>query len=389
MSSPFVKSERLQKLPPYLFAEIDRKKKAAIAAGRDVINLGVGDPDRPTPEPIIRSLQANVENPAYHQYALDQGAPELRRSIAEFCRCRYGLELDPEAEILPTIGSKEAIAHFPLAVLNPGDLALVPDPCYPVYLSASRFAGGEIYTMPLEARHGFLPDLDAIPAEIWRRARLLFLNYPNNPTGAAADLAFFEKVVDLARQHDVVIAQDAAYNEMYFDAPPPSLLQVPGAMDVAIEFHSLSKTFNMTGWRVGFAVGGAPIVAALGQVKANSDSGIFTAIQMAARTALDGYEVLTPPIRALYRERRDAFVGGLRRIGWDVAASDATFYVWIPCPAGVASIDLCGRLLEEADVVTTPGVGFGPSAEGYIRAALTVETPRLLEAVERIGRLKL
>ena len=385
--TPFVKAERLRKLPPYLFAEIDRKKKAALAAGRDVINLGVGDPDRPTPEPIVRSLQQHAANPAFHQYALDQGAPELRRAIAAFCKARYGLELDPESEILPLIGSKEGIAHFPLAVLNPGDVSLVPDPCYPVYRSSSLFAGAEPYTMPLVPDLGFRPDLDAIPAEVWRRARLLFLNYPNNPTGGTADLEFFRDVVGRAREHGVVVAQDAAYNEMYYEEAPPSLLQVPGAREVAVEFHSLSKTFNMTGWRVGFAIGGAPMIAALGQVKANTDSGIFTAIQWAAKTALEQYETLTPPIRALYRERRDAFVAGLRELGWDVPTPRATFYVWIPCPAGDSSTELCARLLDEADVVTTPGLGFGTTADGFIRAALTVETPRLREAVARIAKL--
>lgn len=384
----FVKSKRLQQLPPYLFAEIDRKKKAAIAAGRDVINLGVGDPDRPTPEPIIRSLQKHAENPAFHQYALDQGAPELRASIASFCKRRYGIDVDPATEVLPTIGSKEAIAHFPLAVINPGDISLVPDPCYPVYRSSTWFAGGEVHTLPLLETNGFKPDLDSIADDVWKRARLLFLNYPNNPTGATVDLAFFEKAVSLAKKHDFVIAQDAAYNEMYFDNPPPSILQIPGAKDVAIEFHSLSKTFNMTGWRVGFAIGGAPIVAALGQVKANSDSGIFTAIQWAAKTALDEYDAITPPIRALYHERRKSFVGALDKIGWKATPADATFYVWVPCPKGQGSLDLAGRLLEEANVVMTPGVGFGAAAEGYIRAALTVETPRLLEAVERIGKLQ-
>jgi LL-diaminopimelate aminotransferase len=388
-TTQFVKAERLQKLPPYLFAEIDKKKKAAIAAGRDVINLGVGDPDKPTPEPIIRSLQANVENPSFHQYALDQGAPELRQSIAAFCKKRYGLDLDPNSEILPLIGSKEGIAHFPLAVLNPGDISLVPDPCYPVYRSSSLFAGADVYTMPLEASLGFRPDLDAIPLDVYTRARLLFLNFPNNPTGGTADLPYFQKVVELAKTHNLVIAQDAAYNEMYFDQPAPSILQVPGAKDHAVEFHSLSKTFNMTGWRVGFAIGGAPLIAALAQVKANTDSGIFTAIQFAAKTALDQYDTLTPPIRALYKERRDAFVGALKKLGWDVPTPQATFYVWIPCPKGYTSTKLCARILDEADVVTTPGVGFGRTADGYIRAALTVDTPRLLQAVERIGKLNL
>jgi LL-diaminopimelate aminotransferase len=385
----FAKAERLQKLPPYLFAEIDKKKKAALAAGRDVINLGVGDPDRPTPASIIRSLQTHAENPAFHQYALDQGAPELRKAIAAFCRARYGIDLDPSSEILPLIGSKEGIAHFPLAALNPGDISLVPDPCYPVYRSSSMFAGADVYTMPLEPALGFRPDLDAIPADVLSRARLMFLNYPNNPTAGIADLPFFQKVIDLAQQNNFVIAQDAAYNEMFFDYPAPSILQIPGARNVAIEFHSLSKTFNMTGWRVGFAIGSEPLIAALGQVKANTDSGVFTAIQFAAKTALEQYDTLTPPIRALYRERRDAFVSGMKRIGWNMATPEATFYAWIPCPGGITSSDLCGRLLDEADVVTTPGLGFGRTADGYIRAALTVETPRLIEAVDRIGRLKL
>jgi LL-diaminopimelate aminotransferase len=389
MATEFVKSERLRKLPPYLFAEIDKKKKAAIAAGRDIINLGVGDPDRPTPSSIIRSLRHHVENPAFHQYALDQGAPELRRSIAGFCKLRYGLELDPETEVLVLIGSKEGLAHFPLAVLNPGEISLVPDPCYPVYRSSSMFAGADVYTMPLEPHLGFQPDLSSIPADVIALARLMFLNYPNNPTGATADLSFFQKVVELARANQFVIAQDAAYNEMYYDKAPPSILQVPGAKDVAIEFHSLSKTFNMTGWRIGFAIGGAPLIAALGQVKANTDSGVFTAIQFAGLTALDEYRNLGPPIRALYKERRDAFLGALQQIGWQVPTPQATFYVWIPCPVGYSSAELCTRLLDEADVVTTPGIGFGRTADGYIRAALTVETPRLLEAVDRIGKLKL
>ncbi len=389
MAMQFVKSERLRKLPPYLFAEIDKKKKAAIAAGRDVINLGVGDPDHPTPEPIVRSLQHHVENPAFHQYALDQGAIELRRSIAAFCKRRYAVDLDPETEILVLIGSKEGLAHLPLAVLNPGEISLVPDPGYPVYRSSSMFAGADVFAMTLEPSLGFRPDLDAIPADVFALARLMFLNYPNNPTGGTADQAFFQRVIELAKSHNFVVAQDAAYNEMYYEQPAPSILQVPGAKDVAIEFHSLSKTFNMTGWRIGFAVGGAPLISALGQIKANTDSGVFTAIQFAGKTALDEYHHLAPPIRALYRERRDAFLGALAKIGWKVTAPQATFYVWIPCPKGHTSAELCTRLLDEADVVTTPGVGFGRTADGYIRAALTVETPRLLEAVERIGKLKL
>lgn len=389
MTTPaFKKSERLQKLPPYLFAEIDKKKKAAIAAGRDIINLGVGDPDRPTPTAIIRSLQKHVENPAFHQYALDQGSPEFRHAVAKWFKNRYGVEINADTEVIGLIGSKEGIAHLPLGVLNPGDISLVPDPCYPVYRSFSWFSGAETVAMPLRAENAFLPDLNAIPNEVFRRARLMFLNYPNNPTAALAPPAFYERVVALAREYGFVIAQDAAYSEMYYDEPPLSILQIPGARDVAIELHSFSKTFNMTGWRLGFAVGAAPIVAALGQVKANCDSGIFTAIQHAGITALEQYDELTPPIRALYRERRDALISGLRGIGWDVATPAATFYVWIPCRGGFTSTELCTKLLDEADIVSTPGIGFGESAGNYIRMALTVETPRIREAVGRIAKLR-
>jgi LL-diaminopimelate aminotransferase len=289
---------------------------------------------------------------------------------------------------LPLIGSKEGLAHFPLAVLNPGDISLVPDPCYPVYRSSSMFAGADVYTMPLLPELGFLPDLDAIPSEVYSRARLMFINYPNNPTAGMADRPFFEKVVALAHKHGFVIAQDAAYNEMYYEKPALSILEIDGAKEVSVEFHSLSKTFNMTGWRVGFAVGNPSIVGALGQVKANTDSGIFTSIQMAAKTALDHYDELTGPIRALYKERRDAFVAAMRKAGWNVPTPNSTFYVWIPCPAGISSTELAGRLLDEADVVMTPGLGFGRTADGFIRAALTVETPRLLEAVDRLSKLK-
>ncbi len=387
MPATFSTSKRLQALPPYLFAEIDRKKKAAIAAGRDVINLGVGDPDRPTPEAIIRSLQQHVENPSFHQYALDQGSDALRHSIAAFFNRRFGVELDPESEILPTIGSKEALAHFPLAVVDPGDVGLVPDPRYPVYQSSVQFAGGAPYLMPLLPELGFRPDLGAIPTEILQRTRVMFLNYPNNPTAGAADLEFFERVVALAREHGFIIAQDAAYSEVYFSTPPPSILQVPSAKDVAVEFHSLSKTFNMTGWRVGFAVGASPLIGALAKVKANTDSGIFTAIQMAAVTALDQAETLTGPIRDLYRERRDILVDGLRGLGWEVPSPDATFYVWVPCPAGLSSTETCAKLLDEADLVTTPGLGFGETGDGFFRIALTVDASRLQEAVTRIGQV--
>ena len=388
MPTPFVKAERLQKLPPYLFAEIDKKKKAALAAGRDVINLGVGDPDRPTPAAIIKSLQHHVENPAFHQYALDQGAPELRQSIAAFCKSRYGLDLDPASEILPLIGSKEGIAHFPLAVLNAGEISLVPDPCYPVYRSSSMFAGADVYTMPLEPSLGFRPDLDAIPHDVFSRARLMFLNYPNNPSGGTVDLAFFQRVVDLASSSNFVVAQDAAYNEMYFDAPAPSLLQVPGAKDVAIEFHSLSKTFNMTGWRVGFAVGHPQLVAGLASAKGNLDSGVVSAIQAMGTAALKAPASLAKSVRSVYKQRRAILVGGLKKAGFSVFPSQAAFYVWVKVPKGHTSASFCSLLLDKAGIVATPGNGFGAAGEGYFRLTLTAPEARLKLAVKRLTALK-
>jgi LL-diaminopimelate aminotransferase len=384
-------ASRLGKIPPYLFGEIARAKAKAKAEGRDLIDLGIGDPDQPTPAPILDALTRAARDPATHRYdESDAGWPPFLASVARWYGRRFGVELDPESEALLLIGSKEGLAHLAWAYVDPGDLSLVPDPAYTVYKMNTLLAGGDVQVMPLRAENGFLPVLEEVPPVIAHQAKLLYLNYPNNPTGATATLEFFRQVVDFAREHDLIVCHDCAYSEVYFDGyRPPSFLQVPGAKEVGIEIHSVSKTFNMTGWRVGFAIGGAPLIAALGQVKSNTDSGIFTAIQFAAQTALERYDTLTPPIRALYKERRDAFVAGLKRIGWEVPAPQATFYVWIPCPKGITSTNLCGRLLDEADVVTTPGIGFGRSADGYIRAALTVETPRLLEAVERIGKLKL
>ena len=387
---PFEKADRLKALPPYLFAEIDRRKKAAIAAGRPILNLGIGDPDRPTPRFIIDALARAAADPATHQYALDEGDPGLREAIAAWFRGRFGVRLDPATEVLPTLGSKEAIVHFILAVVNPGDVALSPDPGYPPYRGGTLFAGGEVHLMPLVAENRFLPDLGAIPAGVLKRAKVLFVNYPNNPTSACATREFFAELVAFAGKHGLVVAQDAAYSELYYEDRPPSILEVPGARDVAIEFHSFSKTFNMTGWRLGWACGNAALVAALRQMKSNLDSGVFTAIQRAGVAALEGYD--RPEIaalRALYRERRDALVAGLRRVGLDPIVPEATFYVWTRCPPGTTSLKMASVLLERCDIVATPGVGFGPSGDGYIRFALTVDTDRIAEAVERIRTLNL
>jgi len=382
-------SDRLKALPPYLFAEIDRKKKAAIAAGRPVIHLGIGDPDMPTPAFIIQAAQAAVADPATHQYALDRGDATFRRTIAAWFSRRFGVAIDPETEILPAQGSKETLSHLPLAVLNPGDVGLVPDPGYPVYASSIQFAGGEVVRFPITAARHYLPDLEAIGKKDLARAKLIYLNYPNNPTAACATREFFEAVVAWARRHEIVVAQDAAYSEVYFGRPPASLLEIPGAKDVAVEFHSCSKTFNMTGWRVGWVAGNADVIASLVAIKSNMDNGVFTAMQRAGAAALEGYDrPEIHEIRAMYRRRRDCLVKALEAAGLEVNRPEATFYVWVKCPGGLDSRTFVDRLLEEADIVATPGIGYGPHGEGYFRMALTVPEDKLKEAAERIQRLK-
>ncbi|HUX00962.1 MAG: LL-diaminopimelate aminotransferase [Phycisphaerae bacterium] len=383
-------SDRLKALPPYLFAEIDRKKKAAVAAGRPVINLGIGDPDTPTPQFIIEAMQRAVEDPATHQYALDRGDAHFRETIARWFRKRFGVGLDPATEILPAQGSKETLSHLPLAVMNPGDVGLAPDPGYPVYNSSIQFAGGEVVRFPITAERHYLPDLAAIDAKTLARAKLIYLNYPNNPTAAAAPLEFYEKAVAWARKHRILVAQDAAYSEVYFEEPPVSILQVDGAKDVALEFHSCSKTFNMTGWRCGWVAGNAQAIASLVQIKSNMDNGVFGAIQRAGAAALEGYD--RPEIhalRAMYRRRRDLLIRALQDAGLKVNRPEATFYVWVTCPKGLDSATFAARLLEEADIVATPGIGYGPHGEGYVRFALCVDEARLAEAAERIQRLRL
>ncbi|MCG3136466.1 MAG: LL-diaminopimelate aminotransferase [Phycisphaerae bacterium] len=384
----FVRAQRLEILPPYLFANIDRLKRQVAAAGHDVIDFGVGDPDLPTPRFIIEKLQQAATHPPYHRYALDEGCPEYRTAIAKWFSRRFNVTLDPQREIIMLIGSKEGLGHLPLACINPGDVSLIPTPGYPVYCSATLFAGGQPYEMPLRSESGFLPDLSAIPDEIRRRAKMLFINYPNNPTGATADLAFYQRVVAFAQAHDLIVVSDAAYSEVAFEMRPPSILQVEGAKSCAVELHSLSKTFNMTGWRIGFAVGNPDVLAALGKIKANMDSGQFTAIQIAAATALDHSDhVEVQAMIDIYRERRDLLVEGLQRLGWAATKSPATFYVWVPIPKNYDSMSFASLLLEQAHVVVIPGSGFGPAGEGYIRFALTIPQDRIRLALERIARL--
>ncbi len=382
-------ARRLGDLPPYLFVDIDRKKAAALAAGRDVIDFGVGDPDRPTPGFVVERLAAAAADRVHHRYPPAVGTARLRRAVAAFVERRFGVTADPDGEVLVLIGTKEGLGHLPLGVLDPGDTALVPQPGYPVYQSACLFAGARIHTMALSGDRGWLPDLAAIPTDVAASAKLMYLNYPNNPTAATAPLAFFEEAVEFARQHQILIAQDAAYSEVFFDEPPPSILQIPGARDVAIEFHSLSKTFNMTGWRVGFAVGNPSAIAALAKVKAHVDSGQFGAIQEAASVALERLD--HPDVqgtRERYRRRRDALVDGLRQLGYEVDRPRATFYVWVRCPGGYPSMEFATRLLDEAAVVVVPGIGFGRQGEGHFRMALTVDGDRIEEALVRMRRIR-
>lgn len=381
-------AQRLKKLPPYLFVEIDKKKKMKKDAGKDIIDLGVGDPDTPTPDYIIKKLCQEVENPNTHRYPLGKGLSSFREAIARWYKKRFDVTLDPDTEILPLIGSKEGIAHMPLAFINSQETALVPDPCYPPYKSGTILAGGSPYYMPLLEQNDFLPDLDAIDNQVAKNAKIMFINYPNNPTGACANRDFYERVVSFAESNNIIVAHDAAYSELYYEEPKPmSFLEVEGAKDVGVEFHSLSKTFNMTGWRIGFACGNKDVIAGLAKVKENIDSGIFEAIQHAAIEALEIETNHIEELLKMYKQRRDVFVDGLNSLGWKVAKPKATFYVWIPVPPGYTSIELSDSLLEKADIVVTPGVGFGENGEGYIRVALTVDKMRLKEAIERIKKL--
>ncbi|RMH06771.1 MAG: LL-diaminopimelate aminotransferase [Nitrospirae bacterium] len=385
---PITYAERIRTLPPYLFAAIDELKQQAIAKGMDIINLGVGDPDLPTPSLIIDRLAQAARDPQNHQYPSYDGLLSFRTAVARWYHRRFGVEVDPATEVLTLIGSKEGIGHIPLAFVDPGDIVLVPSPGYPVYPVGASFAGGIPIPMPLLKQNGFLPDLQAIPRDVADRAKLMFLNSPNNPTAAVASKEFFHQVVEFAQAHQVIVCHDAAYSEIYYDQKqPPSFLEVPGAREVGIEFHSLSKTFNMTGWRIGFAVGRREIIAGLGKVKSNIDSGVFQAIQEAGIAALDAHEQLTEGIRHVYQERRDVLVPGLKDLGLEVNPPDAAFYVWIHVPPGYTSTSFAAHLLEQAGIVATPGNGFGEAGEGYIRMTLTTSTERLAEAVERLKRI--
>jgi LL-diaminopimelate aminotransferase len=381
-------ADRIKNLPPYLFASIDQLKQKALAKGVDLINLGIGDPDLPTPATIIQRLQRASEDAKNHQYPSYEGLLTFRQAAADWYQRRFGVRLDPKNEVLALIGSKEGIGHVPLAFINPGEVALIPDPGYPVYHAGTLFAGGRSHFMPLKKENHFLPEFDRIPKAVLKKARLLFINYPNNPTSATAGKEFFKEAIRFARRHRLVVCHDNAYSEVYFDGERPmSFLELDGAKEVGIEFHSLSKTFNMTGWRIGFAVGNPQILSALGKVKSNLDSGVFQAVQEAGIEALNLRESTTDEIRKIYQERRDTLVSGLLGLGLSVDPPKATFYVWVSVPKGFTAMKFTMHLLDRAGIVTTPGSGFGKSGQGYIRMALTVPNERLMEAVGRMERL--
>ena len=386
----FETAERLKQLPPYLFKEIDRKKAEVMAKGIDIIDLGVGDPDLPTPPHIIEALKKAANDPANHRYPSYSGMNDFKEVVAQWYGERFGVELEPMTEVVSLIGSKEGLAHLPLAFVDPDDVVLVPTPAYPVYNIATIFAGGQSYFMPLLSKNGFLPDLGAIPDQVAARARVMFLNYPNNPTSAVADLVFFKQVVEFARKHQILVCHDAAYTEMAFDGyRPPSFLEIDGAKEVGLEFHSLSKTYNMTGWRIGFAVGNQEAIEGLGAIKSNIDSGVFQAVQMAGIEAIQGDQSCVREMIRVYTERRDLMVEGLRDSGYEVEPPKATFYLWVKVPDGYTSAQLATRLLEEGGLVVTPGNGFGEPGEGYFRIALTQKSNRLSEAAERLRAIRL
>jgi LL-diaminopimelate aminotransferase len=383
-------ADRLKKLPPYLFKEIDRMRDEVRSKGVDIIDLGVGDPDRPTPDNVIEKLCEAGRNPANHQYPSYTGMNDFRKTVAAWYKRRYDVDLKWADQVCTLIGSKEGIAHLPLAFINQGDISLVPEPAYPVYHIGTMFAGGSTHFMPLLEKNGFLPDLGAIPTEIAQKAKLMFINYPNNPTGATAGEDFYREVVEFAQEYEIIVVSDAAYSEMTYDGyVAPSFLTVPGALEVGIELHSLSKTYNMTGWRLGWAAGRAEVVDGLGRIKSNIDSGAFQAVQIAGIEAMEGDQSSLENMRKVYTERRDVLVAGLRDAGLRAEPPKATFYIWVGVPDGMTSADFTARLLTEAGIVVTPGNGFGPSGEGYVRFALTQEADRLKEACARIKDLKL
>ncbi len=381
-------ARRIEKLPPYLFAEIDRKVAAAEARGADIISFGVGDPDLPTPPHVVEALVEAARDPATHRYPSYTGMPQFRDAIAEWYYQRFGVKLDAEEEVQPLVGSKEGIFHLPIAFIDPDDVALLPDPGYPVYETSTLLAGGTPVLMPLTRERDFLPDLDGLPADAVGRAKMVWLNYPSNPTAAVATKEFFEQAVQWCLANDVLLAHDAAYTEITYDGyVAPSVLEVDGAMDCAIEFHSLSKTYNMTGWRIGWVAGAPEAIEAMKRLKTNIDSGIFDAVQRAGIAALQGPQDYVSDCVATYRRRRDLLCDGLRSMGVEVEPPKGSIYVWVPVPEGHTSESFTTLLLDQADIVVAPGTGYGPSGEGFVRFSLTISDERLQEGVERLRKV--
>jgi LL-diaminopimelate aminotransferase len=379
-------ARRLDLVPPYLFAELERKIEEKRRAGIDVVSLGIGDPDRPTPAAVVEEMQRQVARPERHQYPSNRGLGVFRETVADFYGARFGVDVDPENEILPVLGGKEGVAHIALACLDPGDVCLSPEPGYPPYTSGPLFAGADVHYLPLREENGFLPDLDSIPADVEARANLLFLNYPNNPTGAVVDDALFPRAIELARDHDLIVVHDNSYSEIAFDGyRPPSFLETPGAKDVGVEITSLSKGWNMTGWRIGWIAGNAEVVERYRHLKTNLDSGMFDPLQLAAVTALREARSFPAEMSEIYRRRRDLMIEALSSIGLPAKPPKATPYIWARVPDGYTSASFTELVLEEAAVVVSPGPSFGPSGEGYVRISLTVPDESLGEAARRIA----
>jgi LL-diaminopimelate aminotransferase len=377
-------AERVSALPPYVFARLDELKARAREQGLDLIDLGMGNPDGPAPQPVIEAAIAALQNPANHGYPPFEGTASFRRAIANWYRRRYDVELDPDSEALPLLGSKEGLTHLALAYVNPGDLVLVPSPAYPAHFRGPLIAGGTLHSLILKPENDWIIDLGAIPDEVAQRAKILYFNYPSNPTAATAPREFFKDIVAFARKHEILLVHDLCYAELAFDGyQPTSLLEIPGAKEIGVEFHTLSKTYNMAGWRVGFVVGNRHIIQGLRTLKTNLDYGIFAALQTAAETALQLPDVYVSEVQARYRRRRDFLIEGLGELGWTIPKTKATMYLWVPCTQGMSSTDFALNVLQQTGVVVTPGNAFGVAGEGYVRISLIAECDRLAEVLRR------
>jgi LL-diaminopimelate aminotransferase len=379
-----VPAERIQKLPPYVFARLDELKAKAREQGLDLIDLGMGNPDGATPQPVVEAAIAALQNPANHGYPPFEGTASFRASITNWYHRRYGVTLDPDSEALPLLGSKEGLTHLAIAFINPGDLVLVPSPAYPAHFRGPVIAGGKVHSLILKPENDWLIDLGAIPDDVAQRAKMLYFNYPSNPTAATAPREFFEEIVAFARKHEILLVHDLCYAELAFDGyQPTSLLEIPGAKEIGVEFHTLSKTYNMAGWRVGFVVGNRHIIQGLRTLKTNLDYGIFAALQTAAETALQLPDVYLHEVQQRYCTRRDFLIQELGKLGWDIPKTKATMYLWIPCPEGIGSTDFALNVLQQTGVVVTPGNAFGIAGEGYVRISLIADCDRLGEAMRR------